>query len=54
MRVVTISDSKHQPMNDHPKEFNQIVGEFSSSSHVRQDLSNLWKSLERDKMKDKK
>ncbi len=19
---------KHQPMNDHPKEFNQIVGEF--------------------------
>ena len=27
-RQVTISDSKHQPMNDHPKEFNQIVGEF--------------------------
>ena len=25
-RQVTISDSKHQPMNDHPKEFNQIVG----------------------------
>ena len=25
---VTISDSKHQPMNDHPKEFNQIVGDF--------------------------
>ena len=27
-RQVTISDSKHQPMNDHPKEFNQIVGAF--------------------------
>ena len=27
-RQVTISDSKHQPMNDHPKEFNQIVGNF--------------------------
>ena len=27
-RQVTISDSKHQPMNDHPKEFNQIIGEF--------------------------
>ena len=27
-RQVTISDSKHQPMNDHPQEFNQIVGEF--------------------------
>ena len=27
-RQVTISDSKHQPMNDHPKEFNQIAGEF--------------------------
>ena len=27
-RQVTISDSKHQPMNDHPKEFNQIVGKF--------------------------
>ena len=27
-RQVTISDSKHQPMNDHPEEFNQIVGEF--------------------------
>ncbi|EGV01025.1 alpha/beta hydrolase [Streptococcus oralis subsp. tigurinus] len=27
-RQVTISDSKHQPMNDHSKEFNQIVGEF--------------------------
>ena len=27
-RQVTISDSKHQPMNDHPKEFNQIDGEF--------------------------
>ena len=27
-RQVTISDSKHQPMNDHLKEFNQIVGEF--------------------------
>lgn len=25
---VMISDSKHQPMNDHPKEFNQIVGKF--------------------------
>ena len=25
---VTISDSKHQPMNDYPQEFNQIVGEF--------------------------
>ena len=25
---VTISDSKHQPMNDHPEEFNQIIGEF--------------------------
>ena len=27
-RQVTISDSKHQPMNDHPQEFNQIVGAF--------------------------
>ena len=27
-RQVTISDSKHQPMNDHPKEFNHIVGDF--------------------------
>ena len=27
-RQVTISNSKHQPMNDHPKEFNQIVGDF--------------------------
>ena len=27
-RQVTILDSKHQPMNDHPKEFNQIVGKF--------------------------
>ena len=27
-RQVTISDSKHQPMNDHPEEFNQLVGEF--------------------------
>lgn len=27
-RQVTISDSKHQPMNDHPEEFNQIVGDF--------------------------
>ena len=27
-RQVTISDSKHQPMNDHPKEFNQVVGDF--------------------------
>ena len=27
-RQVTILDSKHQPMNDHPKEFNQIVGDF--------------------------
>ena len=27
-RQITISDSKHQPMNDHPKEFNQIIGEF--------------------------
>ena len=27
-RQVTISDSKHQPMNDHPKEFNRIIGEF--------------------------
>ena len=27
-RQVTISDSKHQPMNDHSKEFNQIVGDF--------------------------
>ena len=25
---VTISDSKHQPMNDHPEEFNQLIGEF--------------------------
>lgn len=25
---VMISDSKHQPMNDHPEEFNQIIGEF--------------------------
>ena len=27
-RQVTIPDSKHQPMNDHPKEFNQLIGEF--------------------------
>ena len=27
-RQVTILDSKHQPMNDLPKEFNQIVGDF--------------------------
>ena len=27
-RQVTISDSKHQPMNDHPEESNQIIGEF--------------------------
>ena len=27
-RQVTISDSKHQPMNDHPEDFNQIIGEF--------------------------
>ena len=27
-RQVTIADSKHQPMNDHPEEFNQIIGEF--------------------------
>ena len=27
-RQVTISDSKHQPMNDYPKEFNQLVGDF--------------------------
>ena len=27
-RQVMISDSKHQPMNDHPEEFNQIIGEF--------------------------
>lgn len=27
-RQVTISDSKHQPMNNHPDEFNQLVGEF--------------------------
>ena len=27
-RQVTMSDSKHQPMNDHPQEFNQIIGEF--------------------------
>ena len=27
-RQVTISDSKHQPMNDHPEEFNQIIDEF--------------------------
>ena len=27
-RQITISDSKHQPMNDHPQEFNQIIGEF--------------------------
>ena len=27
-RQVTISDSTHQPMNDHPEEFNQIIGEF--------------------------
>ena len=27
-RQVTISDSKHQPMNDYPEEFNQIIGEF--------------------------
>ena len=27
-RQVTISDSKHQPMNDHPEELNQLIGEF--------------------------
>ena len=27
-RQVTILDSKHQPMNDHPEEFNRIIGEF--------------------------
>ena len=27
-RQVTISDNKHHPMNDHPKEFNQLIGEF--------------------------
>lgn len=27
-RQVTISDSQHQPMNDHPEEFNQIISEF--------------------------
>ncbi len=27
-RQVTVSDSKHQPMNDHPEEFNQLIGEF--------------------------
>lgn len=27
-RQVTISGSKHQPMNDHPDEFNQLVGDF--------------------------
>ena len=27
-RQVTISDSKHQPMNDHPEEFNHLIGEF--------------------------
>lgn len=27
-RQVTIADSKHQPMNDHPQEFNQLIGEF--------------------------
>lgn len=27
-RQVTISDSKHQPMNDHPEEFNQLIGQF--------------------------
>ena len=27
-RQVTIADSKHQPMNDHSEEFNQIIGEF--------------------------
>ena len=27
-RQVTISDSKHQSMNDPPEEFNQIIGEF--------------------------
>ena len=27
-RQVTISDSKHQPMNDHPEEFNHHIGEF--------------------------
>ena len=27
-RQVTISDSRHQPMNDHHEEFNQIIGEF--------------------------
>ena len=27
-RQVMISDSKHQPMNDHPEEFNQIIAEF--------------------------
>ena len=27
-RQVTISDSRHQPMNDNHEEFNQIIGEF--------------------------
>ena len=27
-RQITIPGSKHQPMNDHPKEFNQLIGEF--------------------------
>lgn len=27
-RQVTISDSKHQPMNDHPEEFNRLIGKF--------------------------
>lgn len=27
-RQVTVSDSKHQPMNEHPEEFNQLIGEF--------------------------
>ena len=27
-RQVTVSDSKHQPMNDHPEEFNRLIGEF--------------------------
>ena len=27
-RQVTISDSKHQPMNDHPEGFNQLIGQF--------------------------
>ncbi|RAG39578.1 alpha/beta hydrolase, partial [Burkholderia multivorans] len=27
-RQVSISDSKHLPMNDHPQEFNQLIGEF--------------------------